>query len=188
MDKNPVKLFFLVSIVVIVSAIIGGIISSSYFPIKTAIQPFPKTISPVPSFIPKPSEKLIIAPTNEASSTPTISISGSPSPSPKVTINISNFIFSKSSTEIIKESQLISLTPWQLKVARNEIYARNGRSFVHQDLVCYFKLQSWYKVDSKFIDTNLNPIEKQNVQTILNYETKISSPLINKDSGCSTNQ
>jgi len=186
MDKNPFKLFFLVSIVVIVSAIIGGLISSSFFSLKIPIQSFPKTISPVPSYIiPKPSEKLIIAPTNEASSTPSVFISGSPTP--KVTINSRNFIFPKSSTEIIKESQLTSLTPWQLKVARNEIYARNGRSFVHQDLVCYFKLQSWYKVDSKFIDTNLNPIEKQNVQTILNYETKISSPLINKDSGCSTN-
>jgi hypothetical protein len=185
MDKNTVRLFFLVVIIVVISAIIGGSISSTFFPKKIKTQFPPKTISPVPSFIAKPSEKLIIEPTKEASVTPSISVSKSPTP--KVTLNIDNFIFSQSDKNVIKENQLTSLTPWQLKVARNEIYARHGRSFVHQDLACYFKLQSWYKIDSKFVDTNLNPIEKQNVQIILNYENKINSPLINKDSGCSTN-
>lgn len=181
MDKNPVKLFFLVATVIVVSAVIGGLISSYFFSDKPTIQPPPKTISPTPSIIAEPSERLIVAPTI----TPTISTSESPTP--KVTISSGNFIFSQSDKEIIKESQLISLTPWQLKVARNEIYARHGRSFVHQDLSCYFEKQSWYKLDPKFVDTNLTSVETKNVSVILNYEIKINSPLINKDSGCSQN-
>jgi len=186
MDKNSVKLFFLVAAVIVPSAIIGGLISSCFFSGKSPINPPTKVISPIPSFPVEPSEKIIIAPTKEASSTPIISIPDPPTP--RITVSSGNFIFSQSDKEIIKESQLTSLTPWQLKVARNEIYARHGRSFVHQDLACYFKNQSWYKFDPKFIDTNLNSIENQNVQIILNYETKISSPLIKKDSGCSTNR
>ena len=95
-----------------------------------------------------------------------------------------SYVISDSDKRIISESELLSLTPWQLKVARNEIYARHGRSFVSKDLSCYFAGQNWYKVNSNYSDSLLTNVENQNVSTILNYETKIGSPLMNYDSGC----
>lgn len=95
-----------------------------------------------------------------------------------------SYIISDSNTRIISESELTSLTPWQLKVARNEIYARHGRAFVHKDLQCYFATQSWYKIDPNFTESMLSTIENKNVATIQAYEQKINSPLQNKDSGC----
>jgi len=94
------------------------------------------------------------------------------------------YIIADSNTREISESELISLTPWQLKVARNEIYARHGREFVHKDLQCYFVKQSWYKIDPSFSESDLGSIENKNVATILSYETKTGSPLLRTDNGC----
>lgn len=98
-----------------------------------------------------------------------------------------NYIIADSNTRLISQSELTSLTPWQLKVARNEIYARHGREFVHKDLQCYFTKKSWYKIDSSYSDSMLSSIENKNVAMILNYEEETSSPLLRVDSGCNTN-
>lgn len=87
------------------------------------------------------------------------------------------------SREVVRED-LIGLTPWQLKVARNEIYARHGRPFVHQDLACYFDKLAWYEIDPEYSENKLSPLEVSNAVFILNYEKEINSPLINKDTGC----
>jgi hypothetical protein len=95
-----------------------------------------------------------------------------------------NYVIADSNTRIISESELFNLTPWQLKVARNEIYARHGRAFVHKDLQCYFGEQSWYQIDPSFNNSYLSSIENKNIATILSYETKINSPYLRYDSGC----
>jgi hypothetical protein len=100
----------------------------------------------------------------------------------------SDYVISDSSTRVIAEAELINLTPWQLKVARNEIYARHGRSFADKDLQCYFAKKSWYKVDTNFNSSILSSTENKNIATIQAYENKINSPLANSDSGCDTNQ
>ncbi|MEA3273121.1 MAG: YARHG domain-containing protein [Patescibacteria group bacterium] len=94
------------------------------------------------------------------------------------------YIIDDSHIRIISEAELRGLTPWQLKVARNEIYARHGRGFVHKDLQCYFDQQSWYQINPSFKNSDLSSLENKNVATILNYETKISSPYLRHDSGC----
>lgn len=94
------------------------------------------------------------------------------------------YIIDDSDTRIISESELAGHTPWQLKVARNEIYARHGREFVHKDLQCYFRAQSWYSINPNFSETLLSNTENKNIATILNYEEKMNSPLLRKDSGC----
>jgi len=100
------------------------------------------------------------------------------------TMPTNSYVISDSNTRVISESELTSLTPWQLKVARNEIYARHGRPFVHKDLQCYFAKQSWYTEDPNFSENSLSAVENKNVNTILDYEKKINSPLYQKDSGC----
>lgn len=97
---------------------------------------------------------------------------------------INGYVIADSNSRIISESEITSLTPWQLKAARNEIYARHGREFVHQDLSCYFATQNWYAVDPNYSETLLSYTENKNVATILNYEEKIASSYLRVDSGC----
>jgi len=41
------------------------------------------------------------------------------------------FILPFSDSRTVTKNDLVGLTPWELKVARNEIYARHGRQFLH---------------------------------------------------------
>jgi hypothetical protein len=178
MEQKSNQILPLIIVVVLGSALISGLAVTYYLGKTPQKIEIPLTPTAVPT--PKISDIMITAPVKEVTATP------SPSLKPTITSS-SNFILPGSDKKIIKEIELTSLTPWQLKVARNEIYARHGRSFKSQDLTCYFQKQSWYRLDPSFIDTDLTSIEKQNVQTILNYEIKINSQLTNKDSGCQTN-
>ncbi len=94
------------------------------------------------------------------------------------------FIFYDSDTRIINENELYDLSHWELKVARNEIYARHGRKFVHKDLSCYFAQQTWYSIDTNYQEGNLSKTEQKNIATILAYEEKIDSSYLRHDSGC----
>lgn len=98
---------------------------------------------------------------------------------------ISNeYMIPGSDTRVIATTELTNLTPWQLKVARNEIYARHGREFVHQDLKCYFATKSWYSINPSYSEGLLTSMDTKNVATILAYEQSINSPLLQVDSGC----
>lgn len=113
----------------------------------------------------------------------------SPTPTAKASLSASkiisgDYVIADSNSRLIKEAELVSLTPWQLKVARNEIYARYGRPFVHKDLQCYFATKGWYAVNNDFSESELSTLENKNVATIKAYEEKIDSPMASKDSGC----
>jgi len=131
----------------------------------------------------------------EASPSPSISpsltasVSPSVTPSPAASLSTSkviagDYVISDSDTRLIQEAEIRDFTPWQLKVARNEIYARHGRPFVHKDLQCYFATKSWYKVDESFTESSLSTIENKNIATIKDFEEKINSPMLTKDTGC----
>lgn len=115
--------------------------------------------------------------------TPTTTTTKASTDTSKATIS-TDYVIADSDTRVITESELTSLTPWQLKVARNEIYARHGREFVHKDLQCYFGGKSWYEINPSFTESLLTTTDTKNVATIQAYETKISSPLASTDSGC----
>lgn len=99
-----------------------------------------------------------------------------------------DYIISDSNIREIIKSELVNLTSWQLKVARNEIYARHGRPFVHKDLQCYFATKNWYSEDPNYNVSSISSIENNNIATIQAYEQETNSPLANSDSGCNTNQ
>lgn len=94
------------------------------------------------------------------------------------------YMLDGSDNRLIAKSELLPLTEWELKVARNEIYARHGRKFSHQDLKCYFERLPWYTINPRFSDSQLNKVEQKNVQTILAYEKSLNSPFLTKDLGC----
>jgi hypothetical protein len=71
---------------------------------------------------------------------------------------------------VLQPSEVASLGPATLSIARNEIFARNGRLFKSPDLRRYFEQFDWYHPTS--FDVALNPIEKKNVLLIRQAEAK----------------
>ena len=99
-----------------------------------------------------------------------------PTASQSQTAQTNGYIISDSSTRIITESELQGMSIRDLRRARNEIYARHGRTFNDDSLQSYFNSCSWYKPNSNYNyaneNANLNEIEKQNIITIRNYEKR----------------
>lgn len=129
------------------------------------------------------------SPTASPSPAVTVTVTASPTPAASPSLSTSkatsgDYVISDSDTRVIKTAELVNLTPWQLKIARNEIYARHGRPFVHKDLQCYFATKSWYSVNSNYSDSLLTTVDNKNIATILAYEESINSPLLQKDTGC----
>lgn len=123
----------------------------------------------------------------KATATPSSSAAVSASPTPAADEKVSitgDYVISDSNSRVIETSELAGLLPWELKVARNEIYARHGREFVHKDMQCYFDTKSWYSKNSDFSETDLTSTEIKNISIILEYEKQIESLVMDKDLGC----
>lgn len=60
-----------------------------------------------------------------------------------------------------------------VKALRNEIYARHGRIFTTPEMKQIFESSPWYKPRKDFKESDLNEIEKKNVEFIFEYEKKM---------------
>ena len=80
----------------------------------------------------------------------------------------------------ISEQMLHGLSLHELRLLRNEIYARHGRMFRAEWLQQYFFFQPWYAPDENFKDEQLSGNDKLNVETIVKYENKIHQELSTK--------
>jgi hypothetical protein len=80
----------------------------------------------------------------------------------------------------ISTQMLQGLSLYELRLLRNEIYARHGRMFRATWLQQYFYGQPWYQPDENFKDETVSGTDKQNVETIVKYETKIHNELATK--------
>ena len=78
------------------------------------------------------------------------------------------FIFADSDRVRLNPATLRSLTPAQLRLARNEIYARRGRFFRDPALAEYFSRFAWYRPYAW--EVPLNAIEQANVSLIASME------------------
>lgn len=81
----------------------------------------------------------------------------------------------KLSTEVLTEDALFDLFTEDLRVLRNEIYARRGRIFKDAELQKYFAAQSWYQPNPDFKDEQLSDIEFQNLAAIKKAEEQAIS-------------
>jgi hypothetical protein len=79
-----------------------------------------------------------------------------------------SYIIPASSSRLLNAADLSGLTPAELRVARNEIFARNGRFMQDAALRAYFSQFAWYKPYTW--DITLTPIEKANVGLIQKAE------------------
>jgi hypothetical protein len=79
--------------------------------------------------------------------------------------------------KLISEQMLHGLSLNELRLLRNEVYARHGRQFQAEWLQQYFWNQSWYQPDASFKDEELTGADKTNVETIVAYENKVHDDL-----------
>jgi hypothetical protein len=77
----------------------------------------------------------------------------------------------------ITEQMLRGLSLHELRLLRNEIYARHGRMFRAEWLQQYFFFQPWYAPEENFKDEELSGNDKLNVETIVKYENRIHQEL-----------
>ena len=82
--------------------------------------------------------------------------------------NQAQFILPDSGSRRLNWDDVSSLSGAQLRVARNEIYARRGRFMKDVQLRTYFSQFSWYRPYTW--DVTLNPVEKANVALIQRAE------------------
>ena len=73
---------------------------------------------------------------------------------------------------VIKTAKLHSFNKIQLKLLRNTIFAKYGRSFKSETLKSWFAKKDWYNVDPKYTDSILTDTDKKNITTFLNFEKK----------------
>jgi hypothetical protein len=70
------------------------------------------------------------------------------------------------STEVLPDDFADQLFTEDLRILRNEIYARRGRIFKDKEIQKYFESQTWYKPNPDFKDDMLGEIEYQNLAKI----------------------
>ncbi len=75
--------------------------------------------------------------------------------------------------KLISEAMLRGLSLHELRLLRNEIYARHGRIFKTMWIEQYFGGQSWYEPNENFKDEEISGSDKTNIETIVAYENKL---------------
>ncbi|HEV7889682.1 MAG TPA: YARHG domain-containing protein [Pyrinomonadaceae bacterium] len=78
---------------------------------------------------------------------------------------------------LVTEEMLKGLSLNELRLLRNEVYARRGRAFRTEWLSQYFYSQPWYDPREDYIEPELSDTEKKNIETIVVYERKVKDSL-----------
>lgn len=94
-------------------------------------------------------------------------------------IKYGEYILPNSNSSYLNQEDIKNLSVEELRIARNEIYARHGRRFQSQDLQEYFESKDWYRGTtnpSNFKESVLNDFEKKNVEFIKKAEE--NAPLV----------
>ncbi len=81
-----------------------------------------------------------------------------------------DFVFPDSDRRVLSPAEVARLSPTELRIARNEIFARRGRYFDSEDLKRRFDSFAWYHPYTW--NPSLNAIERQNVEIILKAERR----------------
>lgn len=102
-------------------------------------------------------------------------------------ISPEEYILPECDTRVYTKEELSALSAEELRLARNEIYARHGRMFSAEDLKNYFQSKSWYtpqyegtEFDAKG-DSILNECEIANRNLIVELEGVTTENIIEKN-------
>ena len=79
--------------------------------------------------------------------------------------------FSKLDSKLTEED-LKDLDKAQLRLMRNAVYARHGRTFKSVDLQSLWECYTWYKKNPNYSDDLLTETDKYNIEIIKSYENR----------------
>jgi hypothetical protein len=82
--------------------------------------------------------------------------------------------------KLISEAMLRGLSLHELRLLRNEIYARHGRIFKTLWIEQYFGGQPWYDPKEDFKDEEISGKDKTNIETIVAFENKLHNQIGNR--------
>ncbi len=82
------------------------------------------------------------------------------------------YLLANSAKEYLVIEDINGLSKADLRLARNEIYARHGFIFGAEDLQGYFSKQSWYTPNPNYTNDLLSEIEHKNIYLIQQEESK----------------
>ncbi|HMH45215.1 MAG TPA: YARHG domain-containing protein [Pyrinomonadaceae bacterium] len=82
--------------------------------------------------------------------------------------------------KLISDAMLRGLSLHELRLLRNEIYARHGRIFKTQWIQQYFGGQPWYDPKEDFKDEEISGSDKTNIETIVAYENRLHNSISTK--------
>jgi small-conductance mechanosensitive channel len=78
--------------------------------------------------------------------------------------------YPEASERDLDDSELSDMTERELKIMRNEIFARHGYIFKTKDMKNYFSAQSWYRPMYSNVTNRITIIEKKNIDLIKSFE------------------
>jgi len=84
-------------------------------------------------------------------------------------------IYPQASERLLSSDDVSNLNGWELKIMRNEIFARHGYIFKKEDMRNYFTYEKWYTPRFENVDGMLTDIEKKNIETIKRYESRLGN-------------
>ena len=112
-------------------------------------------------------------------------------PEPTVTKNTSlsaplitqekHYLYPQASSRLLSNSELAGLTSEQLKMMRNEIYARHSYIFTSEKMRNYFAGKAWYTPLHRNVSDKLTPIENHNIILIKQTEKQGKTSVMSSD-------
>lgn len=79
-------------------------------------------------------------------------------------------LYAFASERLLTDSEIEGYSKDDLKIMRNEIFARHGFIFKTDDMKNYFSTQSWYKPEFADVTNKISALEKSNIETIKKRE------------------
>jgi hypothetical protein len=77
----------------------------------------------------------------------------------------------------LTEEMLAKVSIADLRLLRNEVYARHGRPFRMDWLAQHFRMYPWYKPRAEYTDAELSPVERANIALITAREQRMHESL-----------
>jgi hypothetical protein len=78
--------------------------------------------------------------------------------------------YPEGSARLLTYDDVAGKSSWELKIMKNEIYARHGYIFKTPELKSYFGSQPWYRPTYDDVTDLLSDIERENAAFIKGYE------------------
>lgn len=78
--------------------------------------------------------------------------------------------YPEGSTRLLTENDLAGKSDWDLRIMRNEIYARHGYIFKSPEFRNYFMQQNWYRPQYSDVSGRVSALEERNANFLKKYE------------------